>query len=161
MGYFNPILQYGVEEFCVECKDVGVDGVIIPDLPVFEYEINYKSIFEKYGIHFIFLVSPQTSEERLNKIEELTTEEIIQRINDGHLDAAIAATPLENDNIKERVLYFEPFVAYVPKDHKMHQINKIVAAGLLLKKLMLPTDFQSLRANMTIFSSTIKLINAK
>ena len=49
------------------------------------------------------------------KIEELTTEEIISRINDGHLDAAIAATPLENENIKERVLYFEPFVAYVPQ----------------------------------------------
>ena len=50
------------------------------------------------------------------KIEELTTEEMITRINDGHLDAAIAATPLQHDNIKERVLYYEPFVAYIPND---------------------------------------------
>ncbi len=73
MGYFNPVLQYGVEKFCKDCKNVGVDGVIIPDLPVYEYETHYKSVFEEYGIHFIFLVSPQTSEERLNRIEELST----------------------------------------------------------------------------------------
>ena len=53
------------------------------------------------------------------KIEELTTEEIIDRINEGHLDAAIAATPLENESIKERVLYYEPFVAYVPNNHRL------------------------------------------
>ena len=73
MGYFNPILQYGVEEFCKECQSAGIDGVIIPDLPIFEYELKYKSIFKTYGIHFIFLVSPQTSKERLRKIDELST----------------------------------------------------------------------------------------
>ena len=52
------------------------------------------------------------------KIEELTTEEILVRLSDGHLDAAIAATPLESDNIKERVLYYEPFVAYIPENHR-------------------------------------------
>jgi tryptophan synthase alpha chain len=73
MGYFNPVLQYGIVQFCKDCNASGVDGVIIPDLPADEFEANYKNIFEKYGIHFIFLVSPLTSVERLKKIEELST----------------------------------------------------------------------------------------
>ena len=73
-------------------------------------------------------------------IEELTTEEIIQRINDGHLDAAIAATPLENDNIKERVLYFEPFVAYIPQNHRLHNQKTVNAADLVIDDLLLLED---------------------
>src|SRR5690606_24743427 len=64
MGYFNPVLQYGVERFCQSCKAVGVDGVIVPDLPMYEYEALYKGIFEENGISNIFLLTPQTSEER-------------------------------------------------------------------------------------------------
>ena len=90
------------------------------------------------------------------KIEELTTEEIIQRINDGHLDAAIAATPLENDNIKERVLYFEPFVAYVPKDHKMHQLNKIVASNLEIEDMLLLEDGHCFRDGVINLCKTFK-----
>ena len=60
------------------------------------------------------------------KIEELTTEEIIQRIKDGHLDAAIAATPLKQEQIKERVLFYEPFVGYVPQNHRLSSKSKLV-----------------------------------
>ncbi|NNK88080.1 MAG: LysR family transcriptional regulator, partial [Flavobacteriaceae bacterium] len=74
------------------------------------------------------------------KIEELTTEEIIQRINDGHLDAAIAATPLEYDSIIERPLYYEPFVAYVPKQHRLHEKEKINATDLDIKDMLLLED---------------------
>lgn len=74
------------------------------------------------------------------KIEELTTEEIIHRINEGHLDAAIAATPLENDSIKERVLYFEPFVAYIPKEHKLHTKGKIKTEELVIEDMLLLED---------------------
>ncbi|SEQ83767.1 LysR family transcriptional regulator, hydrogen peroxide-inducible genes activator [Hyunsoonleella jejuensis] len=74
------------------------------------------------------------------KIEELNTEEIINRINEGHLDAAIAATPLENENIKERVLYFEPFVAYIPKGHKMHTMGKIKVDDLVIEDMLLLED---------------------
>ncbi len=73
MGYFNPVLQYGVERFCQSCKAVGVDGVIVPDLPMYEYEALYKGIFEENGISNIFLLTPQTSEERARKIDELST----------------------------------------------------------------------------------------
>ena len=64
MGYFNPILQFGVEKFCAKCEEVGIDGLIIPDLPVDVYKDEYKVIFEKHGLKNIFLITPQTSEER-------------------------------------------------------------------------------------------------
>jgi tryptophan synthase alpha chain len=73
MGYFNPVLKFGVERFCESCARVGIDGVIIPDLPLSEYHNQYQDIFRKYGIHFIFLVSPQTSKKRLYEIENLST----------------------------------------------------------------------------------------
>ena len=61
MGYFNPMMQFGIEKFCKKCAEVGIDGLIIPDLPLFVYETEYKSIFEKYHLKNIFLISPQTS----------------------------------------------------------------------------------------------------
>lgn len=73
MGYVNPVLQYGVENFCKACKEVGVDGTIIPDLPMYEYEELYKFVFEENGISNIFLVTPQTSEARIRKIDDLST----------------------------------------------------------------------------------------
>lgn len=70
MGYVNPVLQFGVEKFCQKCAEVGVDGVILPDLPLQEYLDEYKSTFEKYDLLNIFLITPQTSEERIRKIDE-------------------------------------------------------------------------------------------
>ena len=72
MGYFNPILQYGVEEFCKSCAEVGIDGLIIPDLPVDVYDDQYKAIFEKHGIINVFLITPQTSDERVNFIDSIS-----------------------------------------------------------------------------------------
>ena len=72
MGYFNPILQYGVEAFCKKCQETGIDGLIIPDLPVDVYNDNYKAIFEAYGLINIFLITPQTSEERIRFIDSIS-----------------------------------------------------------------------------------------
>lgn len=69
MGYFNPMLQYGVEEFCARCAEIGIDGLIMPDLPLAEYEIHYKAIFEKYDLKMIFLITPQTSDARIRQID--------------------------------------------------------------------------------------------
>lgn len=74
------------------------------------------------------------------KIEELTTQEIISKINDGHLDAAIAATPLNQDRIKERVLYFEPFVGYVPENHRLFSNKKIDSKDLDIDDILLLED---------------------
>lgn len=73
MGYFNPVLQYGVERFCEKCNALGIDGVIVPDLPMAEYENLYQEIFLKNNVHMIFLVTPQTSSERIRKIDQLST----------------------------------------------------------------------------------------
>lgn len=69
MGYFNPVLQYGVEAFCQKCQAVGIDGVILPDLPLEIYQREYQAIFERYGLSMIFLITPQTSDERIRAIE--------------------------------------------------------------------------------------------
>lgn len=73
MGYVNPVLQFGVENFCKACDEAGVDGCIIPDLPMAEYEEHYQDIFKKYNLSNIFLITPQTSEERIHKIDDLST----------------------------------------------------------------------------------------
>lgn len=72
MGYVNPVLQYGVENFCKSCVEVGVDGCIVPDLPMVEYEDLYQTIFEENGLTSIFLVTPQTSPDRIRKIDALS-----------------------------------------------------------------------------------------
>jgi len=69
MGYFNPVLQYGVEQFCAKCAAIGIDGLILPDLPLAEYELHYKSIFEKHGLINVFLITPQTSDQRIKEID--------------------------------------------------------------------------------------------
>jgi tryptophan synthase alpha chain len=72
MGYFNPMLQYGVEAFCKKCQEVGIDGLIIPDLPVDVYHSEYKSTFEKYGLINVLLITPQTSDERIRYIDSVS-----------------------------------------------------------------------------------------
>lgn len=73
MGYLNPVLQYGMEAFCAKCKEIGIDGLILPDLPPSVYEEDYKAIFEANNLHNIFLITPQTSDERLHEIDEWST----------------------------------------------------------------------------------------
>src|SRR6187397_1919871 len=72
-GYMNPVLQYGFEKFCADAASVGVDGLILPDLPEHEFETEYGAIIKKHGLDFIFLVTPETSEERIKKLDELST----------------------------------------------------------------------------------------
>lgn len=73
MGYINPVLQYGVEAFCQKCNEIGIDGLIIPDLPMDVYQEEFKSIFEANNLHNIFLITPQTSEERLKVIDHASS----------------------------------------------------------------------------------------
>ncbi len=72
MGYVNPMVQYGIERFCKKAAEVGVDGVIVPDLPMYEYETLYAKYFTDNGLSNIFLVTPQTSEDRIRKIDTLS-----------------------------------------------------------------------------------------
>lgn len=73
MGYMNPVLQYGFEKFCKDAAALGVDGLILPDLPEFEFENEYGAIIKQYGLDFIFLVTPETSEQRVRKLDQLSS----------------------------------------------------------------------------------------
>ena len=72
MGYLNPVMQFGFENFCKECSRVGVDGMIIPDLPMDDFLAEYKEIAERYHLEFIFLITPETSDERIRLIDSHT-----------------------------------------------------------------------------------------
>lgn len=73
MGYMNPVLQYGFEKFCTDAAAVGIDGLILPDLPEHEFETEYGGIIKRHGLDFIFLVTPETSEQRIRKLDELSS----------------------------------------------------------------------------------------
>ena len=99
MGYMNPVLQYGFERFCAEAAAVGVDGLILPDLPIYEFETEYGPIIRKYGLDFIFLVTPETSVERIRKVDSLSC---------GFLYAVSSSSTTGKDkNIGDQQVYFE------------------------------------------------------
>jgi tryptophan synthase alpha chain len=72
MGYLNPVLQYGFKKFCADAKAAGISGIILPDLPIIEFEKEYQKIIEENDLDFIFLITPETSEERIRKIDSLS-----------------------------------------------------------------------------------------
>lgn len=72
MGYLNPVMQFGIEDFCKKCNEIGIDGVILPDLPLDEYQNSYKDLFNSYDLRFISLITPQTSDERIRQIDAMS-----------------------------------------------------------------------------------------
>jgi len=72
MGYLNPVMQFGMENFCREAAAAGVDGLILPDLPLAEYEEEYQDVFRRHNLRPVFLITPQTSPERIRRIDALT-----------------------------------------------------------------------------------------
>ena len=100
MGYFNPILQYGVEKFCKKCNEIGIDGLIIPDLPIDYYLENYKSIFEQNKLYNMFLIAPQTSDERIRKIDSISKGFI-------YMVSSSSITGSKNSFSSEQINYFE------------------------------------------------------
>ncbi len=89
MGYMNPVLQYGFENFCKKAAETGVDGLILPDLPMYEYETEFGAIIQQYNLKFIFLVTPETSEERIKKLDSLSN---------GFLYAVSSSSTTGNEN---------------------------------------------------------------
>jgi tryptophan synthase alpha chain len=73
MGYMNPVLQYGFEKFCETAAKSGVDGLILPDLPIYEFEMEYGPVMKRYGLDFVFLVTPETSEARIRQVDALSS----------------------------------------------------------------------------------------
>ena len=102
MGYFNPILQFGVEEFCKKCSEIGIDGLIIPDLPVNVYNDQYKATFEKYGLVNVFLITPQTSDERIRFIDSISNG-FIYMVSSASVTGSQSGFGEEQTNYFERI----------------------------------------------------------
>ncbi len=100
MGYLNPVMQYGIEAFCEKCNETGIDGTIIPDLPLEIYETEYKEIFEKNSVSNIFLITPQTSDERIRKIDALSTSFI-------YMVSSSSTTGVKGAVNEEQITYFD------------------------------------------------------
>ncbi|TDO03936.1 tryptophan synthase subunit alpha [Sunxiuqinia elliptica] len=100
MGYVNPVMQYGVEAFCRKCQEVGIDGLIIPDLPLTVYQEEYQALFEKYGLHNILLITPQTSDERIREIDNASSGFI-------YMVSSSSTTGIKNKASDFHVDYFE------------------------------------------------------
>lgn len=100
MGYLNQMLKYGEERFCQKLVDCGIDTVILPDLPMVEYENHYKALFDRYGLNNVFLITPQTSEERIRKIDAYTQSFI-------YMVASSSITGAKGDISQSQIDYFE------------------------------------------------------
>jgi tryptophan synthase alpha chain len=117
MGYMNPVLQFGFEEFCEAAARVGVDGIILPDLPMYEFETQYQQFFVKNNLKFIFLVTPETSEERIRKIDSLAT---------GFIYAVSSSSTTGNAKIPANEKDIESQQAYFKKLGTMNLNNPIL-----------------------------------
>ena len=102
MGYFNPMLQYGIKEFCRKCEEIGIDGLSIPDLPVEEFQEHYKAIFESHGLINVFLITPQTSQERIRYLDSIS-EGFIYMVSSASTTGAMDSFGSEQLDYFERV----------------------------------------------------------
>lgn len=100
MGYLNQLLKYGEEKFCQACVDCGIETLILPDLPMIEYESHYQKLFKKYGLTNVFLITPHTSEERIRKIDSLTEAFI-------YVVASASITGAKGEISSQQIAYFE------------------------------------------------------
>lgn len=100
MGYLNQMLKYGEDKFCKKVVECGIDTLILPDLPMVEYENHYKQLFEKYGLINVFLITPHTSEERIKKIDSYTKAFI-------YVVASASITGAKGDISNNQIAYFE------------------------------------------------------
>ena len=112
MGYLNPIMQYGFEAFCRSCRECGIDGAIIPDLPFKDYMEEYRPIARRYGVHLIMLITPETSEERIRQIDEHT---------DGfiYMVSSAAITGAQRDFNEQKQAYFRRIEAMHLRNPRM------------------------------------------
>lgn len=111
MGYMNPILQFGFGQFCKQAAAVGIDGLILPDLPIYEYESEHQASVVDSGLDFIFLITPETSEERIRKVDDLSS---------GFLYAVSSSSTTGNDKDFERV------AKYLQRLQKMKLKNPVM-----------------------------------
>lgn len=154
MGYLNPVMQYGIEKFCKDASAAGVDGLILPDMPMDVYDEEYKEIFESHGLSNTFLISPTTSEDRIRRIDAVTNGFI-------YAVSASSTTGAKGGFEKEQIAYFErlkamklnnPFlIGFGISDNKTFTIASSYGSGAIVG-----SAFINLLKTSTELSSDIK-----
>jgi len=134
MGYMNPVLQYGFEKFCQHAAALPIDGFIIPDLPVKEFETEFGPIIKKYGIDFIFLVTPETPEDRVRKLDSLSTGFLYAVSSSSITGKDKDFTAVENylKRLKEMKLKNPLIVGFGIKDKKTFESASSYANGAIV-----------------------------
>lgn len=161
MGYFNPMFQYGIKAFCQKCQEIGIDGLIIPDLPVDVYNEHYKSIFEDYGLINILLITPQTSEERIRFIDSIS-EGFIYMVSSASVTGSSTGFGEEQTSYFKRIadmnLKNPQIVGFGIKDHETFTQATSHAKGAIIGSAFI----KHLRKNGTthIDAFTSKILNA-
>ncbi len=160
MGYLNPVMQYGYEEFCQSCQEVGIDGIILPDLPLYEYEEEYKELFESHGLANVFLVTPETSSERIQKLDGLSN---------GFLYlVSSSSTTGKKDGIDGTAEYFErvqnmtlkspTLIGFNIKDSKSYQVACKYSKGAIIGSAFIKAlnGSENLKTSIADFLSGIR-----
>ena len=151
MGYINPVLQFGMENFCSKCAETGVDGLILPDMPMDVYLNEYKSTFDKYGLLNIFLVTPQTSEARIRQIDEVS-EGFIYTVSSASVTGSKTGVSGDMESYFDRLnamnLRNPRLIGFGIKDHATFKKASDYAAGAIIgsafiRVLMESTDLEN------------------
>lgn len=135
MGYLNPVYQYGIEAFAKKCQEIGIDGLILPDLPVDEYFREYKTIFDQHELLNIFLITPQTSAERIKKIDEIS-DGFIYMVSSASVTGATSGITPEMEAYFNRVnamnLRNPRLIGFGIKDKETFQTASKYASGAII-----------------------------
>lgn len=161
MGYINPVIQFGIENFCQHCAEVGVDGLILPDMPVDEYLEFYKPIFDRYGILNIFLITPQTSEKRIRQIDS-NSEGFIYMVSSASVTGS--QTGVSNDmeayfaRVNAMNLRNPRLIGFGIKDHETFEKACQHASGAIIGSAFIRVIQQSenLEEAITSYVSSVK-----
>lgn len=142
MGYFNPVYQFGVDKFCRMCAEVGIDGAILPDLPLDEFEENYKSAFEDNNLHNILLITPQTSEKRIRQIDDASSGFIYMVSSSSTTGAGKKVEDFHNDyfeRIQSMNLRNPRLIGFGISDHETFQNACKYASGAIIGSAFVKT----------------------
>ncbi|TLU97230.1 tryptophan synthase subunit alpha [Dyadobacter luticola] len=135
MGYINPVLQFGIENFCAKCAEVGVDGLILPDMPMDVFLDEYKSIFDAHGLLNIFLITPQTSEQRIKLIDEVS-EGFIYTVSSASVTGSKSGVDSNMESYFARLdamnLRNQRLIGFGIKDHETFKQASSHAAGAII-----------------------------
>jgi tryptophan synthase alpha chain len=163
MGYFNPVYQYGIENFCKKCQEIGIDGLILPDLPIEEYQLNYKAIFDAYGIFNIFLITPQTTESRIRLIDEIS-EGFIYMVSSASVTGKTSGISPDMEDYFNRVnamdLRNPRLVGFGIKDKQSFETAAQYASGAIIGSqfVRVLTDAHDLTSDITDYIKSIRNI---